>query len=75
MHRLKLTHIDKYYGKNLVINSFTHNFLDGKITAILGPSGCGKSTLLGIIAGLIKPDGGDIFWADKLLNTFPLFTR
>ena len=32
----------------------------GKTMVILGPSGCGKSTLLRIIAGLIKPDDGEI---------------
>jgi NitT/TauT family transport system ATP-binding protein len=32
----------------------------GKTTAIIGPSGCGKSTLLRLMAGLIKPTGGDL---------------
>jgi multiple sugar transport system ATP-binding protein len=32
----------------------------GKTMVILGPSGCGKSTLLRIIAGLIKPDAGEV---------------
>ena len=33
----------------------------GEFFVILGPSGCGKSTLLNLIAGLEKPDGGQIF--------------
>ncbi|HEX3177989.1 MAG TPA: ABC transporter ATP-binding protein [Methylomirabilota bacterium] len=33
---------------------------DGKTTVILGPSGCGKTTLLKIIAGLIRPDAGEV---------------
>ncbi|MFF2886410.1 heme oxygenase [Paenibacillus sp. NPDC057967] len=32
----------------------------GRITAIVGPNGSGKSTLLRLMAGLLKPDGGDI---------------
>ncbi len=32
---------------------------------IFGPSGCGKSTLLNVIAGLEKPDTGDIFVCDR----------
>lgn len=33
--------------------------------AIIGRSGCGKSTLLQIMAGLVKPTGGDIRFASR----------
>lgn len=32
----------------------------GSFTSLLGPSGCGKSTLFNIIAGLLRPDSGDV---------------
>jgi len=32
----------------------------GEVLAVIGPSGAGKSTLLGLLAGLIKPDEGQI---------------
>nr|WP_275889372.1 ABC transporter ATP-binding protein [Nakamurella flavida] len=32
----------------------------GSFTALLGPSGCGKSTTLAMLAGLLRPDTGDI---------------
>lgn len=32
---------------------------------ILGPTGSGKTVLLELIAGLQKPDGGEIFWGEK----------
>jgi NitT/TauT family transport system ATP-binding protein len=32
----------------------------GAVTAVVGPSGCGKSTLLELVAGLQKPDEGEI---------------
>ncbi len=38
---------------------------DGEYFIILGPTGAGKTTLLKIIAGLIKPDSGRIFFDDK----------
>jgi len=33
---------------------------DGKIHGIIGPNGCGKTTIMKIMAGLIKPDSGNI---------------
>ena len=34
----------------------------GEFVAIVGPSGCGKSTLLNMVAGLMKPSAGTIFY-------------
>lgn len=38
---------------------------EGEFVCIVGPSGCGKSTLLNIVAGLEKPDHGEVFADDK----------
>lgn len=32
----------------------------GTVTALIGPNGCGKTTLMLMLAGLLRPDGGDI---------------
>lgn len=32
----------------------------GEITCLVGPSGCGKSTILSLIAGLMRPDSGQV---------------
>ena len=34
---------------------------EGSLTALFGPSGSGKSTLLRVIAGLERPDAGEVF--------------
>ena len=33
----------------------------GEFCAVVGPSGCGKSTLTRLVAGLMKPDQGEVF--------------
>ncbi|MFS8070372.1 MAG: ATP-binding cassette domain-containing protein, partial [Byssovorax sp.] len=36
----------------------------GSFVALLGPSGCGKSTLLRLVAGLDRPDAGEVTVGD-----------
>ena len=38
---------------------------DGEVFTLLGPSGCGKSTTLRMVAGLERPDEGNIYFGDK----------
>lgn len=54
---IKALNIRKSFGENIVLSNFSHEFADGKVTAVLGKSGCGKSTLLNILMGLIPYDG------------------
>lgn len=41
----------------------------GEVAAILGPSGSGKSTLLRLLAGLDRPDAGEIWWDGTPVHT------
>lgn len=54
------------YEKNKsFIENLDVNIEEGKVTTILGPNGSGKSTLLGIICGLNKISGGEVWINDK----------
>ncbi len=43
----------------------------GEIVSLLGPSGCGKSTTLQLIAGILRPDAGQVELGDRVLNRVP----
>ena len=41
----------------------------GEIVAVMGPSGCGKSTLLHCLAGILKPDAGEVHFDGQRIDT------
>ena len=43
----------------------------GCLIGLLGPSGCGKSTTLYMIAGLLEPSSGQIFFGDEDVTALP----
>ncbi|MEA4923587.1 MAG: ABC transporter ATP-binding protein [Eubacteriaceae bacterium] len=47
-------------GERSILNNVSLTLEKGQIFEILGPNGAGKSTLLNCMAGLLKPDSGDI---------------
>jgi NitT/TauT family transport system ATP-binding protein len=52
----------------VVLEGVNFRLQEGEIVALLGKSGSGKSTLLRIIAGLIKPNGGELLYRGKSIN-------
>lgn len=57
---IELHHVSKGYGTEKMIDDFEYIVLRNQRLGIIGPNGCGKSTLLKMIAGLVKPDSGQI---------------
>lgn len=49
-----------YNSDSLILNGIDLSFSKGESWAVIGPSGCGKSTLLYLLAGLLKPESGEI---------------
>ncbi len=50
----------KAYGDRLLIDNLNFNLPAGGIVGIIGPNGAGKTTLFRMIAGLEKPDAGEL---------------
>lgn len=74
MTTIRLLSLTKSYGARSasVLNGFSLDVEHGEMVALLGPSGSGKSTLLKLIAGIERPESGDIqFDGASILNVAP----
>ena len=70
---IELRHVTHAYetvnGPFPVLEDLSLSVGKGGFTAVVGPSGCGKSTLTRLIAGLIKPDEGEIWLGGEKVNS------
>jgi len=57
---IEARHIVKRFGDFTALDDVSVEVEAGSLTALLGPSGSGKSTLLRVIAGLERPDAGQV---------------
>lgn len=73
---IEIKNISKEFEKNVENNKkikfladkdISFDVKDGEILGLLGPNGAGKTTLLRIIAGIMKPTDGEIFFNKKKL--------
>ena len=60
MKSLAITGVSKAFGDLPVLDDVSLQLEPGEFGAIVGPSGCGKSTLLRMVAGLERPDRGQV---------------
>jgi ABC-type Fe3+/spermidine/putrescine transport system ATPase subunit len=72
---VRVEQLIKRFGKTLAVDRVNLHVRDGELVTLLGPSGCGKSTILRCIAGLADPDGGQIYFGDRLVNDVPTARR
>ena len=58
--------VRKGFGDNLLIDDLNFSLPRGGIVGIIGPNGAGKSTLFKMIAGIERPDAGNIRLGDTV---------
>lgn len=73
---IEVKNLTKKYGKQTVVDDFSHLFSEGKIYGIMGENGAGKSTLFKCIAG-IESYNGSVLVGDNCqigyMNDTPFF--
>ena len=62
---LHLSGIERCFGSIVAVSDVHLKIREAEFMVILGPSGCGKTTLLRIIAGLVTPTDGSIFFNER----------
>ncbi|HLE16258.1 MAG TPA: ABC transporter ATP-binding protein [Anaerolineales bacterium] len=72
---LRIKDIYKRFGERQALDGVSFDVQEGETVGILGPSGCGKSTLLMVVAGLERPDQGEVLWAGKSILDKPPHRR
>jgi putative spermidine/putrescine transport system ATP-binding protein len=71
MSRVRLVNISKSFGNAVAVSDVNLDIAEGEFVTLLGPSGCGKTTTLRMIAGLVEPSAGEIYFDDQLVNPLP----
>jgi iron(III) transport system ATP-binding protein len=75
MTSIRLEHISKVFGQAAAIADVDLDIQAGELFFLLGPSGCGKSTLLRMVAGLLPPSAGRIFFGNRDVTGLPTEQR
>jgi putative spermidine/putrescine transport system ATP-binding protein len=75
MAQVRLVEVEKRYGETVAVDRISADIADGEFITLLGPSGCGKTTTLRMVAGLIEPTSGQIWFDDQMVNRVPTHKR
>ena len=75
MSQLSFVNVTKRFGRILALDRISLEVNDGDYLCILGPTGSGKTTLLKLMAGLLNPEEGTIYFDGKPVNDVDVQNR
>ena len=71
MELIRVEHISKNFKRIKAVDDVSFHVDKGEILGLLGPNGAGKSTTISMISTLLRPDSGDIYYADTNIVSKP----
>ena len=65
---LQFKDVRKSFGAVRALRGVTFDVTEGEAHGLIGENGAGKSTLLKILAGIVQPDAGEVYWRGERLH-------
>jgi lipopolysaccharide export system ATP-binding protein len=75
MPLLETKALKKSYNGRAVVNGVDIHINKGEIVGLLGPNGAGKTTTFYMVTGIIKPEGGKIFFDHRDVTQYAMHKR
>jgi branched-chain amino acid transport system ATP-binding protein len=72
---LDLNGLHRSFGGVAAVAGLDFSLSEGTITGLIGPNGAGKTTLFNLIAGVFRPDAGDIRFRSRSIAALPPHRR
>lgn len=72
---LRVERLQKTIGNRVIVEDISFQINSAEIVGLLGPNGAGKTTSFYMTMGLIKPDGGKVFFEDEEITHLPIHKR
>ena len=72
---LEIKDLSKAFNEKLIVNNVSISIAKGEIVGLLGPNGAGKTTIFYMLAGLLKPDSGNILIDCEDITLAPMHRR
>ena len=69
-YAVRLSGVSHAYGAHTILRELDFSLEEGGFCCVMGRSGCGKSTLLRLIAGIEKPNSGEVYADSRLAISF-----
>jgi iron(III) transport system ATP-binding protein len=66
---VRVAGLTRAFGQSAAVDRIDFEVPAGSLVTLLGPSGCGKTTTLRLIAGLERPDAGEVWVGGELLTS------
>src|SRR5947209_7682136 len=72
---LQTDQLVKIYGGRSVVDGVNINCRAGEVVGLLGPNGAGKTTSFYMIVGLVRPNGGRVFFSGTDVTNYAMYKR